>query len=63
MVSPDLWMEDDSVRKAILQQIATAVDQHVDLETFADSSQDLGDKLNKPATVYDYCMELITSLG
>ena len=59
-------MEDDSVRKAILQQKATsAVDQHVDLETmFADSSpHDLGDKLNQPTTVYDYCMELIISLG
>ena len=65
VVSPDLWTEDDSVRKTILQQIATSVvDQHGDLKTtFADSSpHNLGDKLNQPATVYDYSMELI-SLG
>ena len=41
LVSPDLWMEDDSVRQSTLMKIASAiVDQHVDLVTeFVDTSE------------------------
>lgn len=56
-VSPDLWMEDDSVRESVLTKISSSiVDLHVDLKT----------EFSKPptpcGTVCDYSNEVI-SLG
>lgn len=59
LVSPDLWMEDDSVRRSTLIKIASAVvDEHVDLVTEF-SEQSLS---SPPSTVYDYTREVL-SLG
>ena len=67
LVSPDLWMEDDSVRQSTLMKIASAiVDQHVDLVTkFVDTSEpnsSTSSVHHTHSTVYDYTQEVI-SLG
>lgn len=65
--SPDeVWMRDDSDRKSILMDVASAiVDQHVNLSThFADSSSDestLPHTTRKhPDSVYAYSCEVLT---
>ena len=59
-ISPDLWMEDDSIRRTKLMCIASAVvDKHVDLMTTFRTPQP---PLNTTSSKYDYTQEVI-SLG
>ncbi len=57
IVSPDIWMEDDSVRKSTLYAIAgQIIDKHVDLDMeFSDKRRN-----KDTGTVYDYSCELLT---
>ena len=61
----EVWMKDDSERKSILMEVASAiVDQHVDLSTnFADSKSDGSATLShttRPDSVHAYSCELLT---
>ena len=62
LVSPDLWMEDDSMRYSALMTIASAiVEKYVDLESeFGDPSQPQSASIN--CSKLDYSKEVI-SLG
>lgn len=68
LVSPDLWMEDDSVRSSMLKKIASKVVEHVDLATEfcnpdpSSSSSAPADHGPLSSTVYGYTREVI-SLG
>lgn len=54
IVSQDVWMEDDTVRRRILTEISTSIiDQHVDLETAFHSGSP---STQTTGTVYNYCL-------
>ena len=63
----EVWMKDDSERKSILMEVASAiVDQHVDLSTnFADSKSEKSATRSctthkQPDSVYAYSCEILT---
>lgn len=63
MISPSVWMEDDAVRRDILEDISThIVEEHVDLETVFKPSKPSSSESTAKSTVYNYACE-VTSLG
>ena len=69
IVSPDSWMEDESVRRSVLTRIASEiVDTHIDLKSILHMQSELPAKpanqrrTNSSSTVYEYTKEVL-SLG
>ncbi len=60
VVSPDVWMEDDSTRQSILLTLASSVvESHTDLATKFRMPSSSQPEPRTTGTVYDYSCELV----